>query len=60
MPRRRVNDLESDEARDALLPKLTPRELRDRYPIEGPVNESADRYAWEAEAAAAVKLADEQ
>ena len=35
-----------------VLPRLTPRELRDRYPIQGPIDEAADRPAWEAEAAA--------
>jgi AbrB family looped-hinge helix DNA binding protein len=35
-----------------VLPKLTPRQLRDRYPIQGPIEEPADRTAWEAEAAA--------
>jgi AbrB family looped-hinge helix DNA binding protein len=34
------------------LPKLGPRELRDRYPIEMPVDEAADRAAWESAAAA--------
>ena len=35
-----------------VLPKLSPRQLRDRYPIEGPVDEAADREAWQASAAA--------
>jgi AbrB family looped-hinge helix DNA binding protein len=35
-----------------VLPKLTPRQLRDRYPIQGPIEEAADRAAWQAEAAA--------
>ena len=33
------------------LPKLSPRQLRDRYPIEGPIDEVADRDAWQAAAA---------
>ena len=35
-----------------VLPKLTPRQLRNRYPIQGPIDEAADRAAWQAEAAA--------
>ncbi len=35
-----------------VLPRLTPRELRERYPITDPVDISADRAAWQAEAAA--------
>ncbi len=37
-----------------VLPKLSPRQLRDRYPIEGPVDEASDRQAWEATAAAEI------
>lgn len=33
------------------LPKLGPRELRERYPIEAPIEEDADREAWQAVAA---------
>ena len=33
------------------LPRLTVAELVERYPIEGPINEPADRELWEAEAA---------
>lgn len=28
------------------LPNHGPRELRDRFPIEGPIEETADREAW--------------
>lgn len=34
------------------LPQLSPRQLRDRFPIEGPIDEPADRATWEAVAAA--------
>ncbi|NPV09717.1 MAG: AbrB/MazE/SpoVT family DNA-binding domain-containing protein [Anaerolineae bacterium] len=34
-----------------VLPRLSPRELRERYLIEGPVDETADREAWQAAAA---------
>ena len=30
------------------LPRLSPRELRERYPIEGPIDEAADRRDWQA------------
>ena len=33
------------------LPGLGPRELRDRYAIEGPIDEVADRAAWQEAAA---------
>src|SRR3990172_983116 len=33
------------------LPALGPRELRDRYAIEGPIDEVADRAAWQEAAA---------
>lgn len=33
------------------LPKLSPRELRDRYPITTPIDEAADREAWLSDAA---------
>ena len=33
------------------LPRLTVAELVKRYPIEGPIDEAADREKWEAEAA---------
>lgn len=35
----------------SVLPRLSPRELRSRYPIEGPIDEVADRRAWEDAAA---------
>ena len=34
-----------------VLPGLSPRELRDRYPIDIAVHEKADRQAWQAAAA---------
>ncbi|MGH2532078.1 MAG: AbrB/MazE/SpoVT family DNA-binding domain-containing protein [Thermomicrobiales bacterium] len=34
-----------------VLPRLTLDDLIERYPIEGPINEQADREAWQAEAA---------
>ena len=34
------------------LPKRSPRELRERYPIEGPIDEANDRRAWQEGAAA--------
>lgn len=37
--------------RFTVLPKLSPRELRDRYPITVPIDEAADREAWQATAA---------
>ena len=40
------------QIRFSLLPKLSPRELRDRYPIVAEIDESADRPAWQAKAAA--------
>ena len=33
------------------LPRLTAAELIARYPIDGPIDEEADREAWQAEAA---------
>jgi uncharacterized protein YciI len=42
------------EWNEVILPSLTPRELRERYPIVGPVDISADRATWQAEAAADV------
>lgn len=41
-----------------VLPTLTLAELLERYPIDGPINEAADREAWEAEAAQALPLND--
>jgi bifunctional DNA-binding transcriptional regulator/antitoxin component of YhaV-PrlF toxin-antitoxin module len=35
----------------SLRPDLSPRELRDRYPIDAEVDEARDRAAWEAVAA---------
>lgn len=37
-----------------VLPKLSPRELRSRYPVEAPIREAEDRAAWEAAAAETV------
>lgn len=34
-----------------LLPRLSPRQLRDRYAITVPVDEEADRQAWQEAAA---------
>ena len=34
-----------------VLPKISPRELRDRYPIEVPIDEAEDRSAWQEAAA---------
>ncbi|MBI2941205.1 MAG: AbrB/MazE/SpoVT family DNA-binding domain-containing protein [Chloroflexi bacterium] len=39
--------------RFTVLPRLSPRDLRDRYPIERPIDEAADREAWQAFAAVA-------
>lgn len=39
------------QVRVTLLPNLGPRELRDRFPIEGPIDEMADREAWQEMAA---------
>lgn len=36
------------------LPRLSPRQLRDRYPITAPIDAAADREAWQAIAAADV------
>lgn len=36
------------------LPKLSPRELRARYPIDGPIDEATSRKAWQASAAKGV------
>lgn len=33
------------------LPAMSPRELRERYPIEGPIDEPADRAGWQSAAA---------
>ncbi|HUX86164.1 MAG TPA: AbrB/MazE/SpoVT family DNA-binding domain-containing protein [Chloroflexota bacterium] len=38
------------EVRVSVLPNLSPRELRARYPIEGPIDEAGDRQAWQEEA----------
>jgi AbrB family looped-hinge helix DNA binding protein len=35
--------------RVVLLPKLTPRELGDRYPIDIEIDEANDREAWQAQ-----------
>ena len=37
--------------RFVVLPQLSPRQLRDRFPIDSPIDEVADRAAWEAAAA---------
>jgi AbrB family looped-hinge helix DNA binding protein len=37
--------------RGVVLPQLGPRELRERYPIEGPIDEAVDRASWEGKAA---------
>lgn len=37
-----------------VLPRLSPRELRERFPIEGPIDEAADRQAWQENAAAQI------
>ena len=37
-----------------VLPRLSPRELRDRYPIDVPIDEPRDRDAWQSKAAADV------
>lgn len=39
------------QLRLTVLPRLSPRELRGRYPIEGPIDEAADREAWQVAAA---------
>lgn len=39
------------EVRLKALPRLSPRELRERYPIEGPIREAEDRASWRARAA---------
>lgn len=39
------------EIRCSVLPDLSPRELRDRYPINVEIDETRDRPAWEAVAA---------
>jgi AbrB family looped-hinge helix DNA binding protein len=36
------------------LPDLSPRELRDLYPIEAPIDEVLDRQEWQATAATEV------
>lgn len=33
-----------------LLPKVSPRDLRQRYPIDAPIDEPRDREAWQATA----------
>jgi AbrB family looped-hinge helix DNA binding protein len=33
------------------LPCVSPRELRERFPIDMPIDEAADRAAWQSEAA---------
>lgn len=38
------------EIRVTALPNLGPRELRELYPIEGPIDEPADREAWQDDA----------
>lgn len=39
------------ELRVRVLPRLGPRELRERYPIEAPIHEATDREAWQGAAA---------
>jgi AbrB family looped-hinge helix DNA binding protein len=39
------------ELRVIVLPNLGPRELRERFPIEGPIDLEADRATWQEEAA---------
>jgi len=41
------------QLRCTLLPRLGPRQLRDRYPISVAIDEAADRQAWQASAAEA-------
>jgi bifunctional DNA-binding transcriptional regulator/antitoxin component of YhaV-PrlF toxin-antitoxin module len=38
------------ELRVIVLPNLGPRELRERFPIEGPIDLAADRATWQEEA----------
>ena len=49
-----VEVLKEGQIRLRALPRLRPRELRDRYPIEGPVDEPRDRADWESAAAEVV------
>lgn len=49
-----VEVLGSGEIRLKALPRLGPRQLRDRYPIEAPIDEPRDRAAWQAKAAEVV------
>lgn len=49
-----VEVLGPGQVRFTALPQLSPLQLRDRYPIEGPIDEAADRAAWEGNAAADV------
>lgn len=46
-----IEVLGSGRLRVTVLPRLGPRELRDRYPIAVPIDEAADREAWQAAAA---------
>ena len=49
-----VEVLKEGQIRLRALPRLKPRELRDRYPIEVPVDEQRDRADWESAAAGEV------
>ena len=40
-----------NEIRCTILPSLDPWQLRERFPIDVPVDEQVDRAAWEIEAA---------
>lgn len=46
-----VEVLARGELRLRVLPRLGPRELRERYPIDVPIDEAQDRPAWQAGAA---------
>ncbi len=41
------------QLRFTALPCMGPRELRERFPIEAPIDEPADRAAWESTASKA-------
>ena len=46
-----VEVLDSGEIRLKALPRLGPRQLRERYPIDVSIDETRDRAAWQADAA---------
>jgi AbrB family looped-hinge helix DNA binding protein len=55
-----VEVLKEGQIRLRALPRLTPRELRDRYPIDVPVDERRDRADWESAAAKEVVKAQKR